>query len=259
MYFFPTTIDKYRRCPFSYWGYRNRKDLEKKFVPNKKTWVGQVAHYFMEKVFGASVEDEPTRLRIWEKAWKGYLRQKMDPKGYWDSEQEEQRDFESFFFLLQSFLEDHPRLLELEVLGVEQFWHADYPSAPLGIRADLVGRYPDGTITVLDWKSGKKPFFDKLPKFLENDSQMPVSALVAAHVFKITNPMVEIFYLFADFEHRAQFDEASLKGWEEYYRRLIARINSETEWPAQKNKLCDWCATKAICPAHGNADKRRPS
>ena len=256
-YYFPTTIDKFLRCPFQFKQYRTAKHLIPKWVHRESTWIGDVVHYFMEMLFREGQGASSDFQRLWDKAWRGHLQHKIPGAGFWTSEEHEARVSKSSLFTVTNFLQEHPQLFGLEVVGAEMWCHADYMNLPLGIRADLICRYPSGIITILDWKSGEEPFFKTLPKFMANDSQMPVSALVAAKQFSCEAPMVEIFWVFADFEHRAQFDAASLAGWETHYRKIIMRIEATSEWTPVKNKLCDWCDFQcSSCPLFD--DKGQP-
>ena len=240
-YYFPTTIDKFRRCPLHFKNYRTRKDLIPEYVARESTWIGNVTHKFLEYLFKGGQKMDTAMEPLWDRVWKGALQRDIPGDGYWQSEAHEDRVRKSSLFGVTSFLEDHPALMELKILGSEKWCHADYVRCPLGVKADLIGQYPDGTITVLDWKSGKKPYYERIAKYMANDSQMPVSGLVASKLYGIENPMVEIFWINAEFEHRTQFDAASLASWEEYYRKLIIHIEANTEWGPIRGKLCGWC------------------
>lgn len=251
MYYFPTTIDKFRRCPLSYRNYRRHKNLAKAFVHRESTWVGDVTHFFMEMVFRAGAGMNTDFEDVWNRAWCGHLQRKIPPEGFWVDDKHEERVKQSSLFQVTDFLKQHPHLFDLRVIGAEQWCHADYPNCPLGIKADLVAQYPNGTHVVLDWKSGKTPYHRTLAKYMEHDSQIPVSGLVAGKMYHTDTPRVEIYWIAAGHELVCQFDEAMLRAWEEYYRKLILHIGARTEWGPVKNKLCDWCDWQKISTPDG--------
>jgi RecB family exonuclease len=253
-YYFPTTIDSYRNCPLSYWGYRNRKDLRSKFTVDEKAWIGKVVHYFMEMFFRTG-PDKADRDMLMTKAWYGYLQRDMPADGFWgEDERLEKRAFKSTRVMIDSFLAEHPELLDMEYVGAEQWCHADYEQAPLGIRADLILRSKvDGHIHIIDWKTGKKPYHAGIEAYMRNVSQMPVSGLVAAWQFKDDAPTVSTFWLFVDYELTYTFAQADLDVWLIYYRQLITHIENDVEMGYREGGLCGWCDYHSICPAKGGS------
>ena len=117
---------------------------------------------------------------------------------------------------------------------------------------------PDGSIRVVDYKSGKSPGEMWEGKAL---FQMKFYALVIWRTRGVVPKVLQLIYLGNGEIVRYQPDEADLLATE---RKVVAvwgaikRAQESADWRPNPGRLCDWCAHKALCPAWGGTPPPMP-
>jgi putative RecB family exonuclease len=139
-----------------------------------------------------------------------------------------------------------------ETLGVE-----DEVKFDLGEGSDETGRYAmrgvidrivrgtDGAIEIHDYKTGR---YVPPQKDLNNDRQLALYQLGLRERFGDGQPYRLVWHYLQRRELRTSTrTPEQLKALQQDTRSLIDRIEGATEFPVQRNRLCDWCEYRDRC------------
>ncbi|TDU02887.1 putative RecB family exonuclease [Streptomyces sp. 846.5] len=124
---------------------------------------------------------------------------------------------------------------------------------------DRVDVAPTGEIRVVDYKTGKAPSRDFEGRAM---FQMKFYALVLWRLRGVVPRRLQLVYLGGGGQLVTYDpDPADLRAVE---RKLLAlweaiqRALETGEWPANRNRLCDWCSFQSLCPAFGGTPPPYP-
>jgi putative RecB family exonuclease len=116
---------------------------------------------------------------------------------------------------------------------------------------DRLDVLPDGSLQVVDYKTGRSPApgYEQKAWF-----QMKFYALVLWRLRSVVPAQLRLVYLgdgkVLTYEPKERdlitLERKVLAIW-----RAIDRATTSGDWRPSTGKLCDWCAHKAICPAWG--------
>ncbi len=117
---------------------------------------------------------------------------------------------------------------------------------------------PDGSVRVVDYKTGSSPgeAFEGKALF-----QMKFYALVLWRTRGVVPAMLQLVYLGNGEMLRYVPDEHDLLATErkvEAIWRAIRQAEAERDWRPSPGRLCSWCAFQAICPAWGGTPPPLP-
>ena len=124
---------------------------------------------------------------------------------------------------------------------------------------DRVDVAPTGEVRIVDYKTGKAPSRDYEGKAM---FQMKFYALVLWRLRGVVPRRLQLVYLGGggavvsydpDLADLRAVERKLLALWE-----AIQGALATGEWPATRNRLCDWCAHKALCPAFGGTPPPYP-
>jgi RecB family exonuclease len=160
---------------------------------------------------------------------------------------------------LKEFGERGKRMLErfaeevapdLAPVAIEKNVNADYGDVVVGGRVDRVDALPDGSLKVVDYKTGKFPKFPA--RLREEDLAAPVYARATSALFAGA-PVVEVELHYLESGERLSFpvDEAWLAHKDLAVvsaARLVGEAERVKEFPARPSKLCAWCDFRSRCP-----------
>ncbi|MFC1406409.1 MULTISPECIES: RecB family exonuclease [Streptacidiphilus] len=124
---------------------------------------------------------------------------------------------------------------------------------------DRVDVAPTGEVRVVDYKTGRAPSRDFEGKAM---FQMKFYALVLWRLRGVVPRRLQLVYLGGGGQVVTYDpDPADLRAVE---RKLLAlwqaiqRALETGEWPANRNRLCDWCSFQSLCPAFGGTPPPYP-
>ena len=124
---------------------------------------------------------------------------------------------------------------------------------------DRVDVAPTGEVRVVDYKTGKAPSRDFEGKAM---FQMKFYALVLWRLRGVVPRRLQLVYLGGggavvsydpDLADLRAVERKLLALWE-----AIQHALATGEWPANRNRLCDWCSYQALCPAFGGTPPPYP-
>ncbi|OGK05921.1 MAG: hypothetical protein A2W80_17535, partial [Candidatus Riflebacteria bacterium GWC2_50_8] len=144
-------IELYQTCPKKFHFTYIRK-VKKPSAPSPHLSFDQSLHTTLGKYYKNKRVDEPFRLdRLF-----AILDENWDPRGYEDGEQalEYRHSAESALRLyFERYCQTPPRHIE-----VDYFFKIDLSGGEYSGKIDRVDRHPDGTLELIDYKSGKPPY-----------------------------------------------------------------------------------------------------
>ena len=254
----PSRAGDFVTCPLLY-RFRTVDRLPEPFSPDAVR--GTVVHKVLENLF-----DHPAAERTPERA-QGML------LPAWESVQEADPEVAAMFtgqgadadawlrscreVLDRYFLLEDPRRLEPAEREV-------YVEALLSSRlllrgyVDRIDVAPDGSVRVVDYKTGRAPAegFESRALF-----QMRFYALVIWRTRGILPAMLQLVYLGSGEVLRYVPDERDLLATErkvEAIWRAIRHAEQTGDWRPSPGRLCGWCAHRALCPAYGGSPPPLP-
>ncbi|MDR0343930.1 MAG: PD-(D/E)XK nuclease family protein [Nocardiopsaceae bacterium] len=118
---------------------------------------------------------------------------------------------------------------------------------------------PGGDIRIVDYKTGTAPPAEFEARAL---FQMRFYALVLWRAQGRVPRLLQLMYLGSGEIMRYQPDEADLRATERKVEALwqaIKRARASGDWRPRPGRICDWCAHKPICPAHGGTPPPLPA
>lgn len=138
----------------------------------------------------------------------------------------------------------------LEPVAIEKNVNADYGDVVVGGRVDRVDALPNGTLRVIDYKTGKFPRFPARTK--EEDLAAAVYARATSVLFAGA-PVAEVELHYLEGGERLTFPVDEL--WQAHKDLAVVSVaraalaaEQENAFPARPSKLCGWCDFRARCP-----------
>jgi putative RecB family exonuclease len=154
-----------------------------------------------------------------------------------------------------------------EPIGVERTVSAPTAALVLSGRVDRIDERRDGSITIVDYKTGRRPLGDDDAR---SSLALAVYAVAAARTLRRPCALVELHHLPTGTVAAAVHGDGSL-------RRKVAEAESiarearaadeayaagddgEQTFPARTSASCGWCDFRAVCPqGRAAAPQRRP-
>ncbi|MBN2177137.1 MAG: PD-(D/E)XK nuclease family protein [Demequinaceae bacterium] len=246
----PSRASDFRQCPLLF---RLRTIDQVPEPPSAAATQGTLVHSVLEKLF-----DLPARVRTLEAAI-GMLRPAWDELltrnpglGTLHETSEEVEDWlgEAAQKLETYFTLENPQRLEPDAR--EQFLEWQMPEGPLlrGI-IDRVDVAPDGSIRIVDYKTGKAPApqYGQQAKF-----QMRFYALLVSHLRGRLPSVLQLLYLKDGGTFALHPTDEDLDLVQHEILEVWAAIRdaaTRSEWPPRRGQLCAWCNFHALCPEFG--------
>lgn len=154
-----------------------------------------------------------------------------------------------------------------EPVGVERTVSAPTSALVLSGRVDRIDERPDGSVVVVDYKTGRRPPSDDDAR---GSLALAVYAVAAARTLRRPCAMVELHHLptgtVAAASHGAESLARKVAEAESIAREARAADEAYTagetgneRFPARTSSMCAWCDFRAVCPAgRAAAPPRRP-
>lgn len=231
----PTRLSQYMRCPRFYWylyhkGYRRR--------PHGALSLGASLHRHLESIHAP---DRPTLeelLTRYQRTWSG--------AGF-DSPEEEREQREAGAAMLQRYYEDAPppevapaTLLREKMLKMDRGFYV------LQGRIDRVDQWPDGTLDIVDYKSGRSTVTEEQ---VRGDVGLMVYETLVRHHFPLLPVRIAIHALRPNERVTIQRTDEERAAVEEVLDGVARAIAEETEWRGVSNpERCVGCDFERFCP-----------
>jgi len=218
-----------------------RPDLKK---PKPYLTLGENVHRALRDFFRfrPEIRSEESLRTLLRNHWKS----RRGASGGFVSEEQERSFQDKALRMLEGFLMSQD--LQARPVLTEDFY--EMPLAQgliLNGRVDRADQEPDGTLSVLDYKTGR---YDERYAGLA-DAQLLAYALLVE--FKLKKRVSRVAYLYLDGSHQIETEPTphSLEVTREEFIRtagVIQQSEKDRAFQAQPNTLCPWCDYLSICP-----------
>jgi len=232
-----SSITLYNECPQKF----KFKYVDK--IPEKPKHFfsfGQSVHLALEWFYGGTVAKAPSLedlLKHYREIW-------VKP-GYRDENQEADY-FEEGRQILTRFHDKHAKSFHVP-FSVEYNFNFEYEGVPLTGKVDRIDKLPDGRLSILDYKTGKKLAAGRL----DIDAQLTMYQFAAESQLGMEVGELIFYHLPTLKEHRTiRRDKPLVK---ELTERIVATAEGITKDrfdPKPTENACRWCDYKPICPIY---------
>ncbi|WP_201774324.1 RecB family exonuclease [Demequina flava] len=246
----PSRAGDFRQCPYMY---RLRVVDKIPEPPSAAATLGTLVHSVLEHLYDrpAAERTEDTATAMLEPEWRVMLDKKPELADLHDSPAAEATWLEDGRTRLRTyFTMENPQ--RLEPAGREEFVQFALPDGPL-LRGfiDRVDVAPDGSIRIVDYKTGKTP----LPQYGHKEKfQMKFYALLVERLRGRRPALLQLLFLKDGGTLVLRPTDQDLDLVEHEIRELwdeIIAAASTGRFRTKKSKLCGWCNFQDICPEFG--------
>lgn len=278
--FYPTQLQTYVQCPRKYFFSKDREIRAKYAKASPAMLLGNAAHDALQAFFDVTrvKPGERTVERLHElfrDAWAG---RNLFARNRWKQKEAREQAFggdtateagwgKKGLDMLWRYAQTAD--LSVQPLTAEQFheiWLTEHVT--LGGKIDRIDRRADGSLEVLDYKTGKPPWTKKGEGAAEpprapaagdavrrstrplgqDDLQLAAYALLVTRKFRGKVARCTYVYLNDDLDLYFEPDEAQLREKEAEIVALCDRILADKAFSPTPNVLCPWCEYRPICP-----------
>ena len=255
----PSRAGDFMNCPLLY-RYRTIDKLPEPFSPDAVR--GTVVHKVLEDLFDlpAAARTPEQALAMLEPAWEQLV--EAEPGLHEMFEDGEGAEIAAWLASCRKVIDryftlEDPRRLEP---AERELYVESLLDSRLLLRGfvDRIDVAPDGSVRIVDYKSGSSPgeMFEGKALF-----QMKFYALVVWRTRGVVPAMLQLVYLGNGEILRYVPDERDLVATErkvEAIWQAIRRAEETGDWRPSPSRLCSWCAHQAICPAFGGTPPPLP-
>ena len=255
----PSRASDFKQCPLLY---RFRVIDRLPSPPSPAAARGTLVHAVLERLFDLPAAERAATAAggLVPAGGEGAGAQEPELAGLLDADDDGASDawFAQAVGLVERWftLEDPTRL---EPAERELYVEAEVDGLILRGYVDRLDVAPDGSLRVVDYKTGRSPseLFERSSLF-----QMKFYALVLWRLRGVVPRMLQLVYLGNGELVRYEPDEADLLATERGIKALWAAIEkaaSTGDWRPRVCRLCDWCEHKSLCPEWGGTPPPLPS
>lgn len=229
-----SSITLYTECPQKY----KFKYVDK--IPEKPKHFfsfGQSVHLALEYFYGANAKAPALEdlLKHYREIW-------VKP-GYRDESQEAEY-FEEGRQILTRFYDKHAKSWHAP-FSVEYNFNFEYEGVPLTGKVDRIDKLPDGRLSILDYKTGKKLAAGRL----DIDAQLTMYQFACESQLGAEVGELIFYHLPTLKEHRTvRRDKPLVKELTERIVSTAEGITKDRFDPKPTENACRWCDYKPICP-----------
>ena len=131
----------------------------------------------------------------------------------------------------------------------EQFHEATLASGiTVAGKIDRIDRDEDGSLHIIDYKTGKPPPFRDDESVAKHDLQLSTYAVVIRKKYRVPVSRCSLLFLAHDEERGFTPTDDLLVGKVAEIEETVKAIEAETEFAPTENNLCPWCEYREICP-----------
>jgi len=243
-----SSLDNFQNCPLKY----KYSEIDKIKEPaNKEKVFGSYIHRVL-KWFYSKEPHFPALEGLLEYYYNHWPKQE---EGFcWVNEKEERDFFQEGMRILEEYYRKNfpPKSIILDLETKFEAVIDETPDKPGGKHIltgiiDRVDKLPDGTIEIIDYKTGKR-----VPSQEETDKNLQLSLYALGlkqrwPKIKTEDLRLSLYFLKFNEKIGTRKKENDLKETEEKIIELIHKIERSSFQPKSSN-LCHWCGYRPICP-----------
>lgn len=244
-YLSPSSIGTFQTCPLKFKFSRIDRLID---PPTEATVLGNFVHSTLEALFALPPDDRTLAQAkilmrdVWEREWGEQAAVVLK----FDSGALREFRWKAWWCVENYFALEDPS--SFEPSGVETAVDGPIGAARVKGFIDRWDHDENGTIVISDYKTGKTP----RPQWADDKfQQLFIYAALLADQTGDTVSTVKLLYLKDGTVLSRPVTEESLSAVTSTIQNVhnsVVEYCAAGEFPATKNKLCDWCSYKSMCP-----------
>ena len=264
--YYPTQLETFRQCPLKYKYGKDPEIRDKYRQPTPQLYVGTCVHDALEVFFDVtrtpmSERTEAKLDHLLRRAWAG--------ADLWPKKKQQRLEERVKIFGDDKELESswgkhalnmlHRFFLVTDLTAVpftaEQFHEAKLKSGiTVAGKIDRIDRLEDGSMRIMDYKTGKPPFKKDDASVAEEDLQLSTYAIVVRKKYRAPISRCSLIFVAHDEEVGFTPTDELLADKAKLIEETVRAIEAEEEFPPKENHFCPWCEYRAICPVGQNIE-----
>lgn len=235
----PSMLKTFQQCPHQYqMKYVDRVRVDEGFNPALER--GNVVHAILDIWFRRFASDRSFPINVRERIENHLPRDKYPDERAWAYDVDIIERW--VLWVLGQFDGD------CTILATEQFLNRRVPETDacpswvLKAKIDQIREWSDGTLEILDFKSGKGSWVDSI--------QNVAMRVIVAKAYPGRTVWNTVMFLETGRIHSEVLGREYIQEVGDEIKRLAKAIHSETEWLPIANNLCDYCPFISTCPLY---------
>jgi putative RecB family exonuclease len=258
--YFPTQLTTYEQCPLKYKCSRDPEIRDKYRQPSPQLYMGSCVHDALEHFFDITKVPVPERTyekleQLLRRAWAGVDlspwkrdQRKVERSRVFGEDKEMEAGWgkKALHILYRYFCITDKTVVPFTS---EQFHETRLESGiTIAGKIDRIDRNDDGSLHVIDYKTGKAPWKKDDESIAKDDLQLSMYAIVVMKKYGV--PVNRCSLVFLAHDETVGFSPTMdlLKGKADRIAEVVRKIESDTEFKPVENNLCSWCEYREICP-----------
>jgi len=258
--YFPTQLETFLQCRFKYQCSRDKEIRDKHRKPGPPLFMGSAVHDALEAFF--DITRVPVAERTYEKlsnllrrAWAGVdlsewkrTRHQAERKVVFGDDTELERSWgtKALNILYRYFLITDKTVIPFTA---EQFHETKLAEGiVLAGKIDRIDKLDDGSLKVIDYKTGKLPWKRDDESIAEEDLQLSTYAIVVGRKYRVPVTRCSLVFLAHDEELGFTPTNDLLAAKAARIEEVCRAIEAEEEFAPTENVFCPWCEYREICP-----------
>jgi putative RecB family exonuclease len=258
--YYPTQLETFLECPFKYRCSKDPEIKRKYRKPTAQQYLGTCIHDALEVFFdirrtAMAARTAENLAGLFRRAWAGVDLPSWKKRDRTEERRRvfgEDRELEASWgrqglHLLDRFFRTADRTVI--PYTAEQFHETRLSSgAILAGKVDRIDKLADGSLEVVDYKTGKPPLKQDDAAVAEADLQLSSYAIVVSRKYGLAVSRCSLIFLTEDRKMGFSPTAELLAKKEARIEEIVRAVEAETEFAPRKNALCPWCEYREICP-----------
>lgn len=246
-YLFPSALRLYQQCPKRYYF----EHIERRHVPTSPAlFLGDRVHKALEEIYDLPKEERTLENlhNLLRKAWGAPLPKVMAAReeAFADTEEEKTAGQEGLV-LLKNFFQNK-RYFWREPLLKEELLTWETPDGYFfGAKVDRVDLKENGTLEIIDYKTGKVPDDRQAAETADFQIALPMQYLAVQNNLDQRISRVAAYFLRDNSIIEYEITPENLHRAKDLIRELADRIKNDEEFKPQRSALCHYCPFETEC------------
>ncbi|MEC9487931.1 MAG: PD-(D/E)XK nuclease family protein [Halanaerobium sp.] len=244
---FPSALRLYQQCPKRYYF----EYIERRHTPTTPAlFIGDRVHKALEEVYELPQEERTLeKLQdLLRHAWGAPLPRVMTARdeAFSDTEEEKQAGQEGLA-LLKNFFQNKRYFWREPMLREKLLTWDTADGYYFGAKVDRVDQKEDGTLEIIDYKTGQVPDKKRIEINADFQIALPMQYLAVQNNYDQRITRVAGYFLRENTFIEYEINPENLRQAKELIRQLADRIKDDQEYLPQRSALCHYCPFEEEC------------